>query len=181
MNQTDIFRELIRFYRLEKPIPMKVHKDLLKARRETLLTILEKQVNYGLFILLIINLFFFAKRIGISISIIKSTLIIWTISLAITAAITISSYYLIRNIIQIEPPITKESLEEESLKEKTEVRKKIVEVEKKKISFVNITKKNGEIIKGQIISDKNGILSIYTKRGKVIKIEKNTIWKIKKQ
>ena len=181
MNQADIFKELIRYYRLEKPVPIKVHKDLLQARRETLIAILKKQGKYGLFILLVMNLFFFGKRIGISMSIIKCTIIVWTISLTTAGVITLSAYYIARNILSIEPHPIKEQLQEEQVREKIVVKEKVVEDIEKKITFVNITKKDGEIIKGQIISNKNGIISIRNKSGNVIKIDIHTIWKIRKQ
>ena len=75
MNQRDILRQVITKYKLDKPIPVKAQKEMLTARKDTLIEILKRNKKYSIFLFSVISLFFWIKRFGLSLSILKSAII----------------------------------------------------------------------------------------------------------
>ncbi|HPA70655.1 MAG TPA: FlgO family outer membrane protein [Spirochaetota bacterium] len=89
MTEKDTMRRLMEKFRFAAQLPAGVRKGIPAGKKSGLVAILRARDRYGVFVAPVIGLFFLARRMGISLSMAKCTLIIW--GMVVMAASTAAS------------------------------------------------------------------------------------------
>lgn len=108
MNEKISLESLLSTYKFTEPLPPAVRKEMLKSRKKTIVHILKKNRQYGLMTFLIISLFFFARKTGITLSLMKATVAAWTAAVLTTITITGAAVYTVHRIIEKNKPLETE-------------------------------------------------------------------------
>jgi hypothetical protein len=74
MSASEILKAVIEKYELSEPVPQDVRISMIKSRKRNLILILNQDAKGGLFVSAVVSLFLWVKKLGISISIIKSAI-----------------------------------------------------------------------------------------------------------
>ena len=99
MSNPDTLQQVVSKYKLDAPVPEKVQKAMRKAKRKTLIGVFRKHNKYSLFLFITVSVFFWFKKIGITISVLKSAIITATAAAVSAAGILTGSYYFVQKII----------------------------------------------------------------------------------
>jgi hypothetical protein len=104
MNEKISLESLLSEYKFTEPLPPEVRKGMLKSRKKTIVHILKKHRQYGLMTFLILSLFFFARKTGITLTLMKATVAAWTAAILTTVAVTGAAVYTVHRIIEKNKP-----------------------------------------------------------------------------
>jgi len=94
MNNNDMIRELIKKSRLDKPVPAEVQAYIRENKGRQFKKIMKKAGVYSVLFGLISNLFFYLKRIGLGVTIVK-TAVILTVTAVIIISFTTAGLYML--------------------------------------------------------------------------------------
>ncbi len=97
INDLILLQQLMEKYKLPEPVPAAVRDFVLRSRRKTLLNIMRKLDIYSPIFGVIIFVFFFLKKLGFNVTIVKTTIIIGLSSLLLSASISYGIYNIVEN------------------------------------------------------------------------------------
>ena len=86
-EQINIFQRVLERYKFQEPMSADMQKYMLTSKRDMLLQTLKSVGEYGFFYGLVLRVFFGAKRIGISLSVVQSAIVTGIISMIIILSI----------------------------------------------------------------------------------------------
>jgi hypothetical protein len=102
MNEREILRRLLEKFRFTAPLPDDVRRGVPARRKSGLVSILRMKKKYGMFIAPVIWFFFLARRLGMSITVAKCTVIVWSIIILMTGAATTGAVYAVKRFVSAE-------------------------------------------------------------------------------
>jgi len=108
MNTTDVLKSVIDKYELSDPVPLNVRQAMEKSRKENLIRILKKDSRRVLFISAVVSFFLWIKKLGISISIVKSAVAVISALVIVIGVLVTASVYTtgkIMDYLQDEAPV----------------------------------------------------------------------------
>lgn len=105
MTNIEVISLILKNYKFETPIPRAVRHLMLDSRRRNLIFILKKFGKYGLFTLGAVNLMFFVKKFGFSLTITKTYIIVTAAAAVAAGALTTASVISVKRFIDSQKSI----------------------------------------------------------------------------
>lgn len=99
MKEQDPVKKIMEKYKYDVDLPDDVRKTMLKSKKKVLVKIFKKKGYFSIFLFFVLSLFFRLKTIGITITMAKSFVIVLIMSASIFTAVTVSSAYGIKVLI----------------------------------------------------------------------------------
>lgn len=103
MNGKDIIQRLFEKFRFAEPMPDDVRRGMPNRKKAGLVSILRMKKKYGIFTAPVIWLFFLARRMGITLSMAMSSLVVWSFIILIIGSTTIGLVYTVKYFLQRDP------------------------------------------------------------------------------
>ncbi len=103
MTNEQILQRVLEKYKFEKPLPPEVRRDMTAMKKSTLRVILKKNRKYNLFVLLVISVYFSAKKFGAGLSFAKSITVAAALSLIAAGAVIVGSYFAVTSVMLKKP------------------------------------------------------------------------------
>jgi hypothetical protein len=136
-KRIDILIKLYEKYKLSDKLPLDAKKAMLDSKKRTFIKILKREGKYSLFMFFVVSIFFWVKRVGITLSIAKSAIVVITAFITFAVVISTSSFYAYNHFKQ---PIKQiEQIKEERLTDKgdTKLEQKVSTPKKEKSEIIN--------------------------------------------
>lgn len=102
MTRKDPIRELLKKYKLDRPLPDGQKNRLGSIRKKSMISILRKRGKYSPFVLIVVWFFFWIKRFGVSLSLGKSAVVVFTAIIITMGAVATSAYYAVNLLLKEE-------------------------------------------------------------------------------
>ncbi len=99
-QRIDIIKKIYEKYKLTDKLPLEAKRVMLKSKKAVFINVLKKQKKYSIFMLFVVSVFFWVKKFGLTISLIKSFIFTAIVSAAMVATISVGSYYGVKKIIK---------------------------------------------------------------------------------
>jgi len=94
-----LLQGLLEKYRVAEPVPAAVRARVISRRRRNLVEILKKLDRYNPLLGVILIVYFLFKKLGLSVSLVQSAIIFFTVSALTVAGVTTGSYIVIKRAI----------------------------------------------------------------------------------
>lgn len=95
MKHDDPIKELLIKYKMDRPLPDDQRRRMRKIKKHTLVTIIKKQGKYSTFLFVVISFYLWIKRVGISLSLGKSAVVILSAITVLGGAAAAGAIYII--------------------------------------------------------------------------------------
>lgn len=99
MSGFDTLKQLFEKCKLSENLSPETKKVMLDSKKEVFIKIMKSQAKYGFLMFFIVTLFFGIKRFGITLSIVKSSIVVITLAVFVTAGLISGSYFLVQHIV----------------------------------------------------------------------------------
>ncbi len=99
INNIQLLEQLLIKYRLTEPVPQEVRSYILKRKRKFFIKLCKSIGIYNIFFGSVLTVFFIVKKLGISITLIHSAVIVGLLTLLSAGSITYCGYTIIKPLI----------------------------------------------------------------------------------
>ncbi|MCP4137978.1 MAG: hypothetical protein GY754_43850 [bacterium] len=89
MKKPDVLQQVLEEYKLDAPLPGDVRKEMISSSAPVLKAVLKKHGKYGILVSMAVSVFFGIKRLGISLSLAKSSVVV-SVAAAATAVTVVA-------------------------------------------------------------------------------------------
>lgn len=100
-----LLQGLLEKYRVAEPVPAAVRARIISRRRRNLVEILKKLGRYNPLLGAILLVYFLFKKLGVSVTLVQSAVIFFTVSAITVAGVTAGSYIVVKSIIDSSPQV----------------------------------------------------------------------------
>ncbi len=94
-----LLQGLLEKYRVAEPVPAAVRARVISRRRGNLVEILKKLGRYNPLLGAILIVYFLFKKLGLSVSLVQSAVVFFTVSALTIAGVTTGSYFVVKRVI----------------------------------------------------------------------------------
>jgi hypothetical protein len=98
MRKTEQFEKLMSKFRFTRPVPPEVRRRISSSKKKQFRTILKKTGGYSISFGIIASLFFSLKKLGMGVSIVKTAIILASVTAAATVLIVAGVYTTVKRI-----------------------------------------------------------------------------------
>jgi len=98
-NDILIFEEVLKRYKLTEPVPADVRSRILAGKKAFFIKLCRRLGIYNIFFAAAITVFFAVKKIGLTLSLVQSYVVLITASALITGAITCVGYTAVKSVL----------------------------------------------------------------------------------
>lgn len=117
MNRADTLRKILWKYKLQRPLPPELKKRILRYRKDTLSAILKRRTPRFFIMMAAAAVFLWAKRMGITLSFLKSAAVAGAVSVAAAGVAVTGAVYTVKKLsspaparIEVPAPENKEEI-----------------------------------------------------------------------
>jgi len=100
-----LLQGLLEKYRVAEPVPAAVRVRVIAGRRRNLVEILKKLDRYNPLLGAILLVYFLFKKLGLSVSLIQSAIVFFTVTAISVAGVTTGSYIAVKRIMDKAPQV----------------------------------------------------------------------------
>ena len=100
-----LLQGLLEKYRVAEPVPAAVRARVIAGRRRNLVAILKKLDRYNPLLGAILLVYFLFKKLGLSVSLVQSAVVFFTVSALTVAGVTTGSYIVVKRVIDSSPKV----------------------------------------------------------------------------
>jgi hypothetical protein len=100
-----LLQGLLEKYRVTEPVPAAVRVRVIAGRRRNLVVILKKLDRYNPLLGAILLVYFLFKKLGLSVSLVQSAVVFFTVTALSVAGVTTGSYIVVKRVIDSSPKV----------------------------------------------------------------------------
>lgn len=97
-SNPELFQRILHVYKFDNPLPPDAKRQMILSKKSTLISILKLHGRYSIPVMMVIAVFFRAKKLGIGISVSKSIMVTIMASMIAAGGIGAGAYYIVKLI-----------------------------------------------------------------------------------
>jgi hypothetical protein len=110
VNNIETLKLILKMAAFEQPVPDTVKIQMMNSMRKNLIIILKRFGKYGFFTMAAVHLFFILKKIGISISLFKSYILLIMVSVLVAGVVGVTAFTVIKKHFTAVSPVKETTL-----------------------------------------------------------------------